>query len=72
MKSSLKKMENSSKLKREENFKEDGSKEVTEVLDDGKEVKRKTFIENTEQKKLSQWLDPLYYLFYIFLILIIK
>ncbi len=32
------------KVKREENYREDGSCEVTETLDDGKDIKKKTFI----------------------------
>lgn len=41
------------KLKREENFKADGSKEVTEELDDGVEVKKKSFVENSSQGRLT-------------------
>lgn len=40
------------KVKREENYREDGTCEVTETYDDGKDIKKKTFIENKEQKKI--------------------
>ena len=38
------------KVKREENYQPDGSCEVTETLDDGKQIKKKTFVEKKEER----------------------
>jgi len=41
------------KVSREERTKEDGTKEITEIVDDGKEVKKKVFTEEKEKKSIE-------------------